>query len=259
MEFQPIIALGGLVIGVLIGLTGMGGGALMTPFLILMGVRPVVAVGTDLVQMTVTKFFGGWQHHRQQTVDHRLVFFLALGGVPGALAGVGLLVFLRDVVGVSIDLLITRLLGAMLMLVALVLLLRLRLSVPVRWQTGNGQVHLSPRRKLLLPLLGGVIGLLVGMTSVGSGTVILAVLTLLFRMPMVKVVGTIIVFAAFLTAVAGLAHIGAGNVDFVLAANLLIGTIPGVLLGSRLGFRLPERGLGAVVAVVMLVAGVRLL
>ena len=259
MEFQPLIALGGLVIGIMVGLTGMGGGALMTPFLILMGVRPVVAVGTDLVQMTVTKFFGGWQHHRQQTVDHRLVFFLALGSVPGALAGVGLLVLLRDAAGVSIDTLVTRLLGATLLLVALVLLLRMRYGSFLQQQDGNGQVHLSPRQKLLLPLLGGGIGLLVGITSVGSGTLFLVALTLMFRMRMIKVVGTDVFHAAILAAVAGLAHIGAGNVDFVLAGNVLVGTVPGVLVGSRLGLRLPEKGLGAVVAVVMLVAGVRLL
>ena len=259
MEFEPLIALGGLVIGVLIGLTGMGGGALLTPFLILMGVRPVVAVGTDLAQMSVTKFFGAWQHQRQGSVDRRLVLLLALGSVPGALAGVGLLVFLRDVAGVSIDVLTTRFVGAMLVLVSLVMLLRLRYGPTVQAAAVNGLVHLSPARKLLLPVLGFGIGLLVGISSVGSGTLFLVAFTLLFRMRMVKMVGTDIFHAAILTAAAGLAHIGAGNVDFVLAGNILIGTIPGVLLGSRMGVRLPDKGLASVVAVAMLVAGVKIL
>ena len=259
MEFELFIALGGLVIGVLIGLTGMGGGALLTPFLILMGVQPVVAVGTDLAQMTVTKFFGAWQHQRQGSVDRRLVLFLALGSVPGALVGVGLLVFLRDVVGVSIDVLTTRFVGAMLVLVSLVMLLRLRYGPMVQAAGVNGLVHLSPARKLLRPVLGFGIGLLVGISSVGSGTLFLVALTLLFRMRMLKVVGTDIFHAAILTAAAGLAHIGAGNVDFVLAGNILIGTIPGVLLGSRMGVRLPDKGLASVVAVAMLVAGVKIL
>ena len=259
LEFQPLIALGGLVIGILIGMTGIGGGALMTPFLILMGVQPVVAVGTDLVQMTVTKLFGGWQHHRQGTVDYRLVLFLALGSVPGALAGVGLLVFLRDIEGVSIDALVTRVLGAMLILVALVLLLRARFVASGRWQVGNGNARLSARRKLLLPLLGGAIGLLVGVSSVGGGTLFIVALTLLFHMKMAKVVGTDVVHAAVLSAAAGVAHIGAGNIDFGLAGNVLIGSIPGVLFGSRMAIHLPDNRLGMAVATVLLLVGVWLI
>ena len=259
MEFELIIAFGGLAIGVLVGLTGMGGGSLMTPFLIIMGVPPSVAVGTDLVQMPVTKLFGAWQHQRQHTVDYRLVLLLAVGSIPGAIVGVGLLVFLRDVAGVSTDVLLTRLLGGMLVLVAVVLFLRARYGSRVQGQPVEGHLHLSTRRKFLIPVLASGIGLLVGITSLGSGALFLVVLTFLFRMRMAKVVGTDLLHAVALTAAAGLAHIAVGNVDFVLASNILVGTIPGVLIGSRLGVRLPEKRLVSVVAAVALVAGLRLL
>ena len=260
MEFDLIIALGGLTIGLLVGLTGMGGGALMTPFLILMGVRPVVAVGTDLVQMTITKAFGSWQHYRQHTIDQKLVLFLALGSVPGALMGVGVLVLLRDVMGVAIDILITRLLGGALLLVALALFFRIRhMASETEEQPVDGPVQLSSRQKRLLPLLGAVVGLLVGISSVGSGSLFLVVLTFMFRMRMTRVVGTDLVHAMVLTASAGLAHMGVGNVDFGLAANVLAGTIPGVLIGSRLGFRLPDKSLRAIVVVVLVAVGIKLL
>ncbi len=259
MEFDPLIALGGLGIGFLIGLTGMGGGSLMTPFLILMGVRPVVAVGTDLVQMTVTKLFGGWQHLRQGTVDLRLVLYLSLGSVPGALAGVGLLLFLEEVIGLSVDALVTRLLGAMLVVVGAILVLQARFGLLGRWKRGSEEVQLPAQRKRLLMGVGALFGLMVGMTSVGGGTLFLVVLTFLFSMRMVRVVGTDVVHAAVLSAAAGAAHLAVGNVDLALAGNVLVGTIPGVLMGSRMGLRLPEKSMGTVVAVVVMVAGFRLI
>ncbi|MDA0987741.1 MAG: sulfite exporter TauE/SafE family protein [Chloroflexi bacterium] len=140
MELQPIIVSAGLVIGVLIGLTGMGGGALMTPFLILMGVRPSVAVGTDLFQMMFTKSFGAWQHHRQGTVNYRVVLPLIRGSLPGALLGVVLLVVLRDSFGIFMDVFLARLLGGVLTLVGVALLLRLLLRrwFRIGWSHGKG-------------------------------------------------------------------------------------------------------------------------
>ena len=260
MELQPIIISAGLVIGVLIGLTGMGGGALMTPFLILMGVRPIVAVGTDLFQMMFTKSFGAWQHHRQGTVNYRLVWPLILGSLPGALLGVVLLVVLRDNFGVSMDLFLTRLLGGVLTLVGIALLLRLFLR---RWYSRRLQswegLSLDRRGSLLLTGLGAAVGLLVGLTSVGSGTLFIVILTVLFRISMRTIVGTDVAHSAILTAGAGLMHLGFGNVDLVLAANILVGSIPGVIVGSRLTVQVPERGLRAVVAFALTVVGLKLL
>ena len=260
MEIQPIIISAGLVIGILIGLTGMGGGALMTPFLILMGVRPSLAVGTDLFQMMFTKSFGAWQHHRQGTVNYRLVFPLILGSLPGALLGVALLVVLRDQVGISMDVFLTRLLGGVLTLVGAALLLRLFLF---RWfsrrQTLWEGLSLDGRGILLLTGLGASVGLLVGLTSVGSGTLFIVILTVLFPISMRTIVGTDVAHSAILTAGAGLMHLGFGNVDLVLAGNILIGSIPGVLLGSRLTIQVPERGLRVLVAVVLMGLGLKLL
>ena len=116
MELQPIIITAGLLMGLLVGLTGMGGGALMTPFLIFMGVRPTIAVGTDLFQMMFTKSFGAWQHHRQGSVNYRVVLPLIAGSLPGAMAGVVLLRVMEESLGIPADVFLTRLLGVVLTL-----------------------------------------------------------------------------------------------------------------------------------------------
>ena len=260
MEFQPIIISAGLAIGILIGLTGMGGGALMTPFLILLGVRPSLAVGTDLFQMMFTKSFGAWQHHRQGTVNYRLVLPLILGSLPGALLGVALLVILRDHVGISMDAFVTRLLGGVLTLVGIALLLRLFLLRRLSRRQGSWEgLSLDGRGKFLLTGMGALVGVLVGLTSVGSGTLFIVILTILFPISMRTIVGTDVAHSAILTAGAGLMHLGFGNVDLVLAANILVGSIPGVLVGSRLTVQVPERGLRALVAVVLMGVGLKLL
>ena len=199
MELQPVIISAGLVIGVLIGLTGMGGGALMTPFLILMGVRPSVAVGTDLFQMMFTKSFGAWQHHRQGAVSYRVVLPLIMGSLPGALLGVVALKFLGDHSGVEIDVFLTRLLGGVLTLTGVLLTLRLlfRGWISQRMDSWGGLTP-SGRGLIVLVGLGAVIGALVGLTSVGSGTLFIVMLTTLMRMTMRNVVGTDVAHSAIL-------------------------------------------------------------
>ncbi len=260
MEIQPLIVFAGLFIGVLVGLTGMGGGALMTPFLILVGVRPSVAVGTDLFQMMFTKSFGAWQHHRQGAVDYRLVVWLALGSLPGALSGVMLLVVLRDHFNVSTDVLLTRLLGVVLTIVGLALIFRLVLikRFAHRQLSWEGQ-SLRGGKTLGIAALGFCVGLLVGLTSVGSGTLFIVLLTVLFPMSMRTIVGTDVAHSALITAGAGVLHMAVGNVDLALAANILIGSVPGVLVGSRLTVNVPERALRGVVAIVLMGVGLNLL
>ena len=177
---EPSIALLGFGVGVLVGLTGMGGAALMTPLLILLvGMRPLVAVGTDLAYSTVTKLVGGWQHARQNNVDLPIALFLALGSVPGGRLGVGLLGVVQGLYGEGIDAFVRRMLGIVLLVVALVVLVR-----PLFFR-GSGRVpqqvlQVTSRRKVLTTLLGAVVGFLVGITSVGSGTLIIAGLTLFY-------------------------------------------------------------------------------
>ena len=232
----------------------------MTPFLILVGVRPSVAVGTDLFQMMFTKSFGAWQHHKQGSVDYKLVMWLALGSLPGALAGVLLLVVLRDHFNVSTDVLLTRLLGGVLTIVGLALLFRLVLMrrFAHRQISWDGQ-SLKGRRAIAITALGAIVGMLVGLTSVGSGTLFIVMLTILFPMAMRTIVGTDVAHSAIITAGAGLLHMAVGNVDLVLAANILAGSIPGVLVGSRLTVNVPERALRGVVAVVLMGVGLNLL
>jgi uncharacterized membrane protein YfcA len=206
---DPAIVLFGLGVGVgvLVGTTGMGGGSLMTPLLILVfGVKPVVAVGTDLSYAAVTKTVGGWRHWRAGTVDSRLAFWLAVGSCPAALAGVYVLNLLRDVYGDGFnDFLIISIAGALLLTGALVLLRALVL-------TGSGEraeLELQTRHKVAAVALGASIGFVLGVTSAGSGT--------------------------------------------------LIGSIPGVWIGSSLAVRLPERGLRPALGVVLLTSGLALL
>ena len=232
----------------------------MTPFLIIIGVRPSVAVGTDLFQMMFTKSFGAWQHHKQGSVDYKLVLWLAMGSLPGALAGVVLLVVLRDHFNVSTDLLLTRLLGGVLILVGLALALRLVLARRfAQSQAAWDGRQLRGRRAIVISVLGALVGLIVGLTSVGSGTLFIVMLTILFPMAMRTIVGTDVAHSAIITAGAGVLHMAVGNVDLVLAANILAGSVPGVLVGSRLTVHVPERPLRGVVAVVLMGVGLNLL
>ena len=232
----------------------------MTPFLIIVGVRPSVAVGTDLFQMMFTKSLGAWQHHKQGSVDYKLVLWLAMGSLPGALAGVVLLVVLRDHFNVSTDLLLTRLLGGVLILVGLALALRLVLARRfARSQAAWDGRPLRGRKAIVISVLGALVGLLVGLTSVGSGTLFIVMLTILFPMAMRTIVGTDVAHSAIITAGAGVLHMAVGNVDLVLAANILAGSVPGVLVGSRLTVHVPERPLRGVVAVVLMGVGLNLL
>ncbi len=232
----------------------------MTPFLIFTGVRPTVAVGTDLFQMMFTKSIGAWQHHRQGSVNYRVVLTLIAGSLPGALAGVVLLRFMEDSLGISADVFLTRLLGVVLTLAGVALFIRLFMHRWL-WSRAQAEVSESPtgRRLLTLSALGAFIGLLVGLTSVGSGTLFIVMMVALLRMTMRHIVGTDVAHSAILTAGAGLLHLGFGNVDLALAANILIGSVPGVIVGSRLTVRIPERGLRAAVALALMGVGLKLL
>jgi len=260
LEIQYLVIGLGFVVGILVGLTGMGGGSLMTPLLILvLRISPVVAVGTDLVQMTVTKAFGAWQHHRQGSVDYRLALKLAVGSVPGALAGVGFLTLLERQ-GVEVDALVSQVLGVALVIVAVLLFAKMVLG---RWHFfggGDGSEGFSLEQSRWLPVIAFTIGALVGITSVGGGALFMVVLVSMFPvMAMRRVVGTDVFHALLLTSVAGAAHWGAGHVDFALSANILIGSVPGVLIGSRMTAYIPSRGLRAIVIVTLFAVGLRML
>ncbi|HEB92822.1 MAG TPA: sulfite exporter TauE/SafE family protein [Gammaproteobacteria bacterium] len=247
----------GFGVGLLVGITGVGGGALMTPLLIFgFGISPAVAVGTDLVFAAITKASGVWTHARQSTVDWRVVGRLASGSLPAALLTLAVLGEV-DTHSAEAQGFITTLLGVALMLTAAALLWRSHLSkVPHRHDDDGVE-----RKGVVLATVaaGVVLGVLVTLTSVGAGALGAAALFWLYpRFSAVRVVGTDIAHAVPLTAVAGFGHWQMGSVDTGLLMMLLIGSLPGIYLGSRLSKKIPERWLRPALATLLLVIGFRM-
>jgi uncharacterized membrane protein YfcA len=256
---DPAIVLFGLGVGVLVGTTGMGGGSLMTPLLILVfGIKPVVAVGTDLAYAAVTKTVGGYRHLKTGIVHRRMALWLAVGSCPGALGGVYVLDVLRDSYGDGFDELLLVLIAGALLLTGLLVLLR-SLSLADSRRRERSQLKMHTRHKVAAIVLGASIGFVLGVTSAGSGTLIAVGLIVGFRLTPHAVVGTDIVHAAVLLWVASIAHLISGNVDLALAGTILIGSIPGVWMGSALSARLPESGLRPTLAIVLIASGMALL
>ncbi len=256
---DPAIVLFGLGVGVLVGATGMGGGALMTPLLILIfGVKPVVAVGTDLAYAAVTKTVGGYRHLLKGAVHKRMAVWLAVGSCPGALVGVWLLERLRHAYGDGFDELLMVLISAALLLTGGLILLRaLALSEASRREREH--LKMDTRHKVAAVVLGFSIGVVLGVTSAGSGTLIAVGLIVGFRLTPHLVVGTDVVHAAVLLWVASAAHLVSGNIDFALAGTILIGSIPGVWLGANLSTKLPADALRPALAIVLVASGLALL
>jgi hypothetical protein len=252
--FDPLLLSLGLLVGTLVGLTGVGGGALLTPLLILVvGVRPVIAVGTDLAFAAVTKIVGAWQHTRHGTSDKRLVLYLAVGSVPGAILGARLVSILTAANSTGADLLLTRVLGSALLVASGASLLR---AAGISWESNT---ETNPRLAATA-VLGLVIGILVGFTSIGAGSLLMAVLALFYKkLPAAQAVGTDVMHGAVLATVAAIAHGSAGRVDVSMLASLLAGSLPGVLLGGWLCARLPGRPLRVGIAAMLAITGVRLL
>jgi uncharacterized protein len=256
---DPAIVLFGLGVGFLVGATGMGGGSLMTPLLIIVfGIKPVVAVGTDLAYAAVTKTVGGWQHFRSGTVFGRMAFWLAVGSCPGALAGVWVLDRLRDWIGEDFDTFMLLSIGGTLLLIGGLILWR-SLAGTVQAERERGAFRMGTRHKVAAVALGAFVGFVLGITSAGSGTLISIGLILGFRLTPRRVVGTDVAHAAVLLWVAALAHLASGNIDFGLMGNILVGSLPGVWLGTHAAVRLPERGLRPALGIVLLASGLGLL
>jgi uncharacterized protein len=248
----------GLGVGILVGMTGIGGGSLMTPMLILVfGVTPITAIGTDLAYAAVTKTVGGYKHWTQKTVDMRLSAWMAIGSVPAAVCGVYALGLFEDWAGRDFDDLLLTLLAGALFLTGIATLVRALLkSMHAR---ERATVEMTRRHKIAAVGLGVSVGFVLGITSAGSGALIAVGLILGFRLIPTRVVGTDVFHAAILLWAAGLAHIAAGNVDFGLAATILIGSVPGVWLGSHWSVRVQPAVLRTTLAVVLIGAGTALL
>jgi uncharacterized protein len=248
----------GLGVGILVGMTGIGGGSLMTPMLILVfGVTPVTAIGTDLAYAAVTKTVGGYKHLRQKTVDIRLSSWMALGSVPAAIGGVYVLTLLEDWLGRDFEDAVIAILAGALLLTGVATLVRAFLKR--MHERERKTIEMERRHKVAAIVLGLCVGFVLGVTSAGSGALIAVGLILLFRLAPQRVVGTDVFHAAILLWAAGLAHVIAGNVDFGLAGTILLGSVPGVWLGSHWSVRVEPAVLRTTLAVVLIGAGLALL
>jgi uncharacterized protein len=251
-----MLAVAGLLIGILVGMTGMGGGSLMTPMLVfLFGFKPTVAIGTDILHGAIFKSFGAVRHRQLGTVHLRLTGWMLLGSAPFSLVGVGVSSWLKHSYGEGFEDTAAVILGAALIAGGLgfaaktFLQGRAKSDAPFLLQRSDRRIAL---------LLGASGGFIVGLTSVGSGTFFGLVMLLVFPLTASKVVGTDIFHAAALLWVAGAGHLVAGNVDLRATAVLLVGSIPGVLLGSHVSVKLPERALRLGLAATLTLAGIKL-
>jgi uncharacterized protein len=256
---DPLIILFGFGVGILVGLTGVGGGSLMTPVLILVfGFKPVTAVGTDIAYGAITKTVGGWRHFRQHTVNQSLSTWMAFGSVPAAIAGVYGLHALEKATGRSFDNTVLTIVAAALMFTGLMVLAR-SLFLPKLVARERETLILERRHKVAAVVLGVCVGFVLGVTSAGSGSLIAVGLIMLFRLAPRQVVGTDVFHAAILLWAAAIAHVVAGNVDFGLAGTILIGSIPGVWIGSHWSIRTPVTALRTGLGVIMIGASLGLL
>jgi uncharacterized protein len=252
------LSLTGLFIGLLVGLTGMGGGALLTPFLILFfGFKPTLAVGTDILHGAVFKTFGAVRHRRLGTVHARLTFWMFLASGPMSLVGVQTAEWLEGRYGDGVESTSAKVIGAALVLGGLGFLAKTFIRRGV--QADDSPFLLENADRISAVALGAAGGFIVGLTSVGSGTFFALVMLLVFPLTAAKIVGTDIFHAAALLWVAGLAHLIHGNVDLAAMGWLLLGSIPGILVGSQMTVKLPERSLRVALGTVLLASGIRLL
>lgn len=246
----------GLLIGFLVGLTGVGGAALLTPVLILLGINPSIAVGTDLAYNSITKLFGSIQHWKQKTIDFTLVKYLAIGSIPSAIFAVGVL-HLFDSFFHNQEQVIKHALGYVLIIVAIATLIKTFMKE--KYDSNRFQLKTLEEKRTLTIAIGAVLGFMVGLTSIGSGSLFALAMLFLYQMRPAELVGTDIAHAFLLVSAAGLMHAGIGNVDYVLMFNLLLGSIPGVMIGSGLSTKLPAKPLRTILALMILISGFKLI
>ena len=251
------LTLAGLLIGLLVGLTGMGGGSLLTPILvILFGYQPTVAVGTDVLHGAVFKTFGAVRHRRLGNVHARLTFWMFLGSGPMSLLGVAVATSLKHRYGDGVQSVEAYAIGVALILGGIGLVAKTFVKRGV--QPSDAPFLLTGRDRLIAFAIGAVFGFVVGLTSVGSGTFFGLVMVMVYPLTISRIVGTDIFHAAALLWVAGFGHLVAGNVDLRTMAWLLAGSIPGVLLTSQLTLKVSDRALRLGLACVLALSGIKL-
>jgi uncharacterized membrane protein YfcA len=250
----------GFIVGFVVGVTGVGGGSLMTPVLVLIfGIAPATAVGTDLLYASLTKMGGSWVHGRRGTVDWKVVKLLAMGSLPAALLSMALLHYLA-LDEKHLKSLITSVLSVALLLTAAALLFKPYLVKLGRRPDGvMFELHAHHLTGATI-FTGAILGVLVTISSVGAGALGVVVLLFLYpRAPMAKIVGTDIAHAVPLTLIAGLGHAALGTVNYGLLGSLLLGSLPGIYLGSHLGIKIPDHILRPILATMLTTIGIKLM
>jgi uncharacterized membrane protein YfcA len=258
MHLDLYKTLAGLIVGFVIGLTGMGGGALMTPVLVLLfGVNPGTAVSADIVTSLVLKPFGGSVHVRRKTVNWRLVRWLMVGSIPSAFLGAYLL---DEVIGTSHQNTIKRILGWVLIVAAGAILAKLLLQAKRKERTSAVMMDQSLIRPIPTLVIGALGGLIVGMTSVGSGSLIIVALMILYpTLSSKEMVGTDLVQAVPLVGAAALGHIFFGSLNFSIITSVLLGAVPAVMLGAHFSSKGADRYIRPVLVAVLLISSLGLL
>ena len=259
MDLQWVFIVSGLVVGFIVGMTGVGGGSLMTPILLHFGITPSTAVGTDLLYAAITKSGGIVVHHRKNNIDWHITGLLAAGSIPAAIVT---LVILHQVGfdSKNVNHFIKIALGVTIILTAIAILAKDWL---LAWSHRNDAIFTrmsEPQRRKATVAVGAVMGVLVTVTSIGGGVLGTVSLFIIYTaLPVARLVGTEIAHAVPLTLVAGLGHAGLGNMDWPLLFNLLLGSLPGIYIGSHLPTAVPEKVLRPVLSTVMILVALKLL
>ncbi|MBD1381940.1 sulfite exporter TauE/SafE family protein [Metabacillus arenae] len=248
------IILMGFLVGGLVGMTGVGGASILTPILVFLGINPAVAIGTDFAYNSITKLFGAVQHIRQKTVDFQLVKFLAIGSIPVAI--LANLLFYYFFSSHYHEDLIVLLLGYVLILVSVITLVQffIRPNSINYWKMKS----LKDKRHITI-IAGMIIGAIVGITSVGSGSLFALFILYFYNLKSSEVVGTDITHAFLLVTLVGLLMAGLGHIDYFLVGNLLCGSIPGAIIGSKLTEKVPSNVLRFIIVTVILISGMTLI
>ena len=258
MDFQIGFIVAGLVVGFIVGMTGVGGGSLMTPILLWFGIPPTTAVGTDLLYAAFTKMGGVFVHHKKNNINWTITGWLSLGSVPAALLTLWILHSIKTDIS-TINSVIKYGLGWALIITSVAVLFKKKLLVISQKHAGDKFHTQSNTQNALTVVIGVLLGATVTLTSIGAGA--LGTVTLFFLYPLLpttKLVGTEIAHAVPLTLVAGLGHATMGNLDFGLLGQLLIGSLPGIYIGSMLSGKVPDLFLRNAIAIMLFSVGFKL-
>ncbi len=259
MDFQIGLVIAGLLVGFVVGLTGVGGGSLMTPILLWFGIPPTTAVGTDLLYAAYTKMAGVFVHHKKKNINWKITGWLSLGSIPAAVLTLWILDNIKTDI-TTINTVIKKSLGWALLFTSVAILFKKKLELFSQKHAGDKFHRESKTQNVLTIAIGVMLGATVTLTSIGAGA--LGTVTLFFLYPLLptpRLVGTEIAHAVPLTLVAGIGHASMGNMDYLLLGQLLMGSLPGIFLGSMLSGKVPDLFLRNAIAIMLFLAGYKLI